>query len=587
LQYLSVVPVFLGANLEFAVRLIPAIASLLTLAAIWKLAHRAGGMNVACIAVALSSLSLWEIEFARFGRMYSPFQAMFLWYAWFQLKHLLDRDRVAQVLYLILSGVSIFIYAGAALLLALNFLPLLWPGKRWDARNLVISSGLMFFGLYYYRTDFRFMGIPESLLPPGPTIDDSATTTAPPISLPIEIPFLPGTGFTIIAVGLFVFAILVWGHRRNLKLAHPSAILWLLTAVVTSFGLIAFGVALAFIAVLLRVPLPIQNTEDMRGQLVRNYAPGLVVLTTIIFLNVVAVGPDFISAAKNALNYLFNYPDVYYKILQPWLSAIPITTVLLAALIAPLFLLSLGDNRINSGQLDPTRYLFSILIVLVLLVGALKQPYISTRYTYFLYPILLVLASVSIRELTRKTFQTAPRRARWIIISIPVLFLFTEDFSAKHLIRINEPDIRFRLQYSHALSAHYYNRWDFRNTGDYINRQISPGEDVIVFHQALAHYLHQIDGIFIRKGSTIHSIVWGCGGTRELWSNAPLLDENHEVYERIMSGVKGTWLIMHTPQDPWRDPLETELIDRFELEPRYISIDGNLAVYYLSNAGQK
>jgi hypothetical protein len=325
----------------------------------------------------------------------------------------------------------------------------------------------------------------------------------------------------------------------------------------------------------------------MRGQLVRNYAPGLVVLTTIIFLNVVAVGPDFISAAKNALNYLFNYPDVYYKILQPWLSAIPITTVLLAALIAPLFLLSLGDNRINSGQLDPTRYLFSILIVLVLLVGALKQPYISTRYTYFLYPILLVLASVSIRELTRKTFQTAPRRARWIIISIPVLFLFTEDFSAKHLIRINEPDIRFRLQYSHALSAHYYNRWDFRNTGDYINRQISPGEDVIVFHQALAHYLHQIDGIFIRKGSTIHSIVWGCGGTRELWSNAPLLDENHEVYERIMSGVKGTWLIMHTPQDPWRDPLETELIDRFELEPRYISIDGNLAVYYLSNAGQK
>jgi hypothetical protein len=515
--------------------------------------------------------------------MYAPFQALFLWYAWFQLKHLVDRDSVAQALYLLLSAISIFVYAGAAMLLALNFLPLLWPEKRWDARHLVTSSGLMAFGLYYYRTDFRFMGIPERLLPPGPTVDDPATAPGPSLSLPIEIPFLPGTGISIIAIGLFVFALLIWGHRKNLKLAHPSAILWLLAAVATSFGLVALGVALTLIGILLRVPLPIQNTEKIRDRLVTTYAPGLVVLAAIIFLSVIAVRPDFISATKDALNYLFNYPDVYYKILQPWFRAIPVTTAILAALVVPLFILSITKNDDESRRFAPTRYLFSILILLALLVGVLKQPYISTRYTYFLYPIVLILASVSIIELIREINRIAPLLARLIVIGIPLLFLSAEDFGVKHLIRINEPDIRFRLQYSDILAGHYYKRWDFRGAGGYINQHINPGEKVIVFHQALAHYLHQTDGIFIRKGSTIHSIVWGCGGARELWSNAPLLDEDDEVYENIGTGTAATWLILHTPQYPWRDPIEIELIDRFDLSPRYTSIDGNLSVYYVSN----
>jgi hypothetical protein len=573
LQYISLVPVFLGANLELAVRLIPAFASLLAIWAVWKVAFRAGGTSVACVAVSLVSLSLWEIEFARFGRMYAPFQALFLWYAWFQLKHLLDQDRIAQVVYLFLSAVSIFVYAGAAMLLVLNFLPLLWPEKRWNTGHLIASSGLMALGLYYYRTDFRYMGIPEHLLPPSPTIEYTATPSAPSIPLPIEVPFISGSGLTIVIIGVLVFAALIWRHRKFLKLIYPSALLWLLAVLMISFGLISLGIALVLICILLCAPLPLNDTVRIQDWLLRFYAPGLLVLATVIFLSVVFIRPDFVPAAKDALKYLFNYPDVYYKVVRPWFRTIPLTTVLFAALVIPLFFVCLAKSDKESPRRIPVRYLFAILIALVLLVGLLRQPYITTRYSYFLYPVIIILASFSLVELIRRINGQSP------------IFL-TEDFGVKHLIRINEPEVRFRLQYSDLLAGHYYKRWDFRGVGEYTNQHIGADDNVIIFHQALAHYLDRTDGYFVRKGSSIHSIVWGCGGARELWSNATLLDEDHEVYEIIETGSKATWLIMHTSQDPWRDPLEAELIERLNLTPRYTSIDGNLAVYYVSSAYQ-
>ena len=582
LQYTSLIPVFLGANLELAVRLIPAISSIIAIAAVWKLGCRAHSISAGCIAVALVSLSLWEVEFARFGRMYSPFQAMFLWYAYFQLKHLVDKDRVAHVLYLLLSAVSIFVYAGAAMLLALNFLPLLWPKKRWNAGHLVAASGLMAFGLYYYRIDFRFMGIPESLLPPSPTIDDTALSLGPSLPLPIDVPFIPGSGLVIVTVGTIICALLLWSHYKDLELTHPSALLWLLASVAMCFGLISFGIALVLVGVLSHAPLPLKNPEQLRKRLLHVYIPGLVLLAIVIFLSFALIEPDFVSAAKGSLNYLFNYPDVYYKVVRPWLDAIPVTTVLLGALVIPLFWLSLKRSDEELNRLTPARYLFSILVALVLLVGLLKQPYNITRYTYFLYPIVLVLASISIVRLSRRIDRRSSRWAPFIMVGALAILFVTEDFGVEHLVRINEPEVRYRLQYDDALAGHYYTRWDFRGAAEFTNEHLSPDDKVLVFHQALAYYLNQTDGIFIRKGSTIHSIVWGCGGTRELWSNAPLLDENHEVREFIETNKAATWLIMHTSQYPWRDPLEADLIETFDLKPSYTSVDGNLAVYRVS-----
>jgi hypothetical protein len=440
----------------------------------------------------------------------------------------------------------------------------------------------MIFGLYYYGIDFRFKGIPYDQLPPSPTINETALSSGPSLPIPVDAPYFSGSGLFLVILGAIVCGLLLWSQYKNTKLAHPSALLWLFALVAICFGLIAFGIALVLVGLLSQAPLPLKNTQQLPRQIVNVYAPGLVVVAALFFLSFTLTAPDFVVAAKSALNYLLNYPNVYYKVVRPWLLAIPVTTIVMATMLIPLLWVSLAPSKERSSSLTSTRYLFSILIGLALMVGLLDQPYRISRYTYFLYPVVLVLASISIVQIAQHVEHRYGLRSPLVLIAAFGILVLTEDFGITHLVRINDPVVRYRLDYNDDLAAHYYKRWDIRGVAEYTNQHLGPDDRVLVFHQSLAHYLDQTDGIFVRKGSKIHSIIWGCGGTRELWSNASLLDEDHEVYEIIETNKAATWLIMHTQEYRSRDPLEADLIETFDLKPSYTSVDGNLAVYRVS-----
>lgn len=577
-QYLTLILLYLGADLELAVRLIPVLASLMTVAAVWLIARRAGGIVAAALAAVLVSLSLWEIEFARFGRMYAPFQALFAWYVYFQLRHLIDGDTRAMVLYLLLSAIAIFVYAGAALLLALNFLPLLWPHKRWNLPHLFTSTGLLLAAVIKMRIDFRYLGVPSEQLPPDAP-PDPAAASEPSIPLPVDVPYIPGAGWIILILGTGLLVLFLWFNRHRIRISHPAALFWLLALVVFAFGLVAFGVALVAAGILLRAPVPLETTAGPLRITKSTYALILVALTAAVMIAAVYSAAGFTEGAKDGLRYLFNYPDVYYKVLLPWMRAIPLTTVWLAMLLLPVLWLVWKNRSDVSDRFLTIRYLLALLIILVLLVGILLQPYRISRYTYFLYPVLLILASVGAVYLVRlagnRSRPLAFAAALWLFVG----FLATEDYGIRHLIAINDEEIRYRLSYDDALAAHYYNRWDFRGAAEFTNVRLSDGDRVVVFHQVLPHYLDRVDGYFIRAGTSIHSIVWGCGGDRELWSSAPLLDENSEVRDIIRQAPGTVWLLMRTPAYEWRDPLEIFLVERFDLQPEYVSVDGNLGVY--------
>jgi hypothetical protein len=86
LQYLSAAEQAAGMSPELAPRLISALCSLATLPAAFLIGRRLRGSLVGILTVALLSLSVWEIEIGRFGRMYAPFQAVFVWYLVFFLR---------------------------------------------------------------------------------------------------------------------------------------------------------------------------------------------------------------------------------------------------------------------------------------------------------------------------------------------------------------------------------------------------------------------------------------------------------------------------------------------------------------------
>ena len=94
------------------------------------------------------ALSVWEVDVARFGRMYAPFQAVFAWYLVYFLRFTVDRDVGARTPMLLLSVLGVLTWEGGILLVAANLLPpFLWkPSGRFTAaelRYLLLTAGLL------------------------------------------------------------------------------------------------------------------------------------------------------------------------------------------------------------------------------------------------------------------------------------------------------------------------------------------------------------------------------------------------------------------------------------------------------------
>jgi hypothetical protein len=282
---------------------------------------------------------------------------------------------------------------------------------------------------------------------------------------------------------------------------------------------------------------------------------------------------------------MLDYPDIYYYVASPWIQTIPVTTVVLSLLTISQILVLLVTRRAHgSDHVVVQKYIAAALILLVVLSAFFGQPYRLTRYTYFLYPLILVLATAAIVYWSELFFKSVPARMVATVAPIVLLFIFAEDFRIQHLVQINEPEMQFRTAYDDRRAEHYYTRWDFRSAAYFVNERLAPADNVVVFDQPLPHYLDRTSGIFIREGTDNHRLVWGCGGRQDLWSNARLLDTEGEVREVINETRGNVWFIMRTDAYRWRDPLEISLAAEYGLQPEFVTIDRHLVVYRLPSA---
>ena len=575
-QYLTVPLLHLGASLEFSVRFWPAIASVLTIVGVWHIGNLAGGRLVGSIAVILTSLSLWEIEFGRFGRMYAPYQAMFVWYAYFQIQHLVGGREGARWAYLGISALSIVEFSGAVFLLIFNFLPLVWRDKKWTPLHLTVASVVLAFGVAFHRTDFRSIGVASDLIPDG----TSASDVAAAILLPIQLPILPDNPLPILFCGLAVFCSAIFRFRQQIFIRHPAAIFWLLATICLSFGLLGAGAALIVAGIFLNLPLP--ALEKRLG--VRDWLTYLFLLVfgwaVVLLANFHLGGADFGYSVRSSVKYMFDYPNVYRWILRPWLDAIPATTATMSILILPVVwrVFRSSDDR-GKKSTATLGYLLATVILSSLLVASLWQPSPQTRYSFFLYPLIIVMASAGIAAVA--TSVRLQDRARILVplAAIGILFLGTEDYSVRHMANINEPEYRFRTAYDFEQGMHYYFRWDFRGVAEYVNSHLGTGDSVITFADVVPHYLDRTDGVFFRADSPNHGNVSACNGTLHVWSNAPLLDRDVDVQQLIEETKGQVWMIMRRPADAYHDPLESSLVEAYALQPQFTSQDGNLIVY--------
>ena len=141
----------LGLTPEFAGRMVAALSSLAVLPAAYRLGKRLEGPLAGWLMVIMLCVSVWEIEMARFARMYAPFQAVFAWYMVLFLRYTVDRDRTALRWMIALSILGVLTWEGGALIGLANLLAILLmheqgrlKGKDWlQLAGLTVLLGVL------------------------------------------------------------------------------------------------------------------------------------------------------------------------------------------------------------------------------------------------------------------------------------------------------------------------------------------------------------------------------------------------------------------------------------------------------------
>ncbi len=94
------------------------------------------------------------------------------------------------------------------------------------------------------------------------------------------------------------------------------------------------------------------------------------------------------GAGVRSIERLFGFPDVYDAVIRPWGHTVPVLSLALALALGYLYSRTVLTRETGT----PVAVLLSLVIVITLMVGAKPAERIETRYTFFLYPLLIVLA---------------------------------------------------------------------------------------------------------------------------------------------------------------------------------------------------
>ncbi len=587
-QYLTALVLQFTSDPEWALRIVPLIFNLLGIPAVYLLGRRLGGYPVACAASVLFCLSIWETEFARFARMYAPFQTLFLWQLVFLAQAIFDRRGSALKWMYGLSAVSLFVYEGAIFLILLNLLPFLTGKHRVTWGHAIINLALLGFAVVFKEIDFRHLGaLPHLPVDVREFIGKSEGGFSLPVSLPsIMLTTLPLNPLWCL-LGVFPLALSVRGIFllwRAHQISRAEKLTWLLILFCSVFNLIGLALEIYILSYLFTITN--KNNIEVKFKPHINQAIFNVMIAVMAngFFWVIygLLTDDWLQSFGNAnqnkyfnlVEILLNYPDIYTKVIRQWAVAMPfLTGSIIIILILNLLYLVLKPEQSK----EPFLLLIATILILIVFMSLLKTQYNSTRYTFFLYPALILLSCASLKYFGERITATLTQQILFFYVLIATFALFTEDFGIHHLKNIASPEVNFRTNHPTELQELYYARRDFSSPANYVNENANSTDIVIVFWPVFDFYLEKLDFIYMNYNKKSFYGYSACNGGREIWTNAPLLYKKNVLYDMIEGSERKIWLIMYT--DNWKTEEEVFLEKKYEKFLSYVNLDKTIQVY--------
>jgi hypothetical protein len=587
-QYAMAPLIAAGLGAEFSLRLAAALSNLLAIPAIYWLGKRLSGRTVACASVILFSLSLWEIEFSRFGRMYAPFQTVFVWYLVFLHRCVVDQDKASARWMYAFSVLGIFLWEGGIFLALLNFTPLLFrlnytPIKEVLGKDFLVSIAILLLSTAYMTSVFWFGGSSESNHFP----QDLSAIPRHGSASEGPFPLMLWETLSSHREWLLPFLLVVTGsawaiYRVCRQAALPFAPRLGLAIVIALSVANLFGLAIGCIVLLVllnwinprSLPLPALRIAAIAAaaSFIFWVAYGLATDTWHRFF------PPFGSEQllKKLFVVLFKYPNILDQIVYPWLAAIPLTVMLFGALsaIATVIAVFGGHGRENTAL----RIMLFILALLTLCIGALDTKD-TTRYTFFLVPVLFLTSATALYKSISVSLPGRNLREITYGLAMAMLIWLSDDFRLDHMLRIDSMEINYRLVYDEAKKNHYFPRFDYRTPAEYVNRQRGEADVVINSLPPTNHYLDRMDYYYINDQ---HWDFWhvSCDlGSKDRWSNAPLIHSPQALFNLVESAETTVWLLLR--HNYWFD---NDIYTRYRENIVYKSVDGVFDVYRIDKS---
>jgi hypothetical protein len=579
-QYVIAGLLLIDGSDELLARLVSVAASVAGLPAIYLVARRLFDREVALAALALLALSLWEIEFARFVRMYAPFATLVIWAVYFCTRAIFDQhDRSVNYLWL-LGALSIVVYEGAIFIVLLGFLPAIFRSRYRRLPHWVTPSALAVASVAFFTTDFRRWNAEP---PPGL---ETAFSGSWPVDLPAAPLFAAINNPAALILGVLVWAAAIYfaigwfraAANQSLPVeSRLAAVLFGLCLLLASAGLVGLGLVLFAGALLYcratpAAEFPVATNRQWLGSAL--IFPLSALLWGSISLQTGSAAPSVTGFLKAAARFVVDFPDIYRKVWWEWFAVMPVQTLSMSGLSALAVTLCLLGPRKRMRELA---WLAFVTVGFLTLTAVLSQPYYSTRYSFFVYPFVLLLSVYCLREIA---CWCGRQYASIVFIGLVAAFIFGgEDFEWRHLVGVDDYDFLYRVSVTEAQEDHFYPRMDSRAAAEFVNTHAAPGDRVISAVYAVPYYLDRLDYMYVERDSgMIYWAVASCRGEREIWEGAPLLDSWPMLESVLAEGERTSWVIVRTPRYRYRSQGEILITDLPGAKTMFVTDEGQLQV---------
>lgn len=588
IQYVTAVCVLIFGESGFAYRFPSLCFSIGTVIVMYWYSQRRLGIVLAIVLCACLMLSSWEVEFARFARMYSAFQ--FVTVVYFLTLDKCSKRLLGSNLFLphIVAVIAVLTHELGILLLPFLLVPLVGTLRRrdWDSLGSlgtysIVSVGIVIACAAWQFSDLRNAGVVQ----PFPT--DFVPQGAHLLRLP-AFPFWnvgsgPGTSLYFFLVVLLLVASLVAAARlysARIRVPHIFAAL-----MVTS----AFAHNLVLTAILAAVLIFRFGAFTQKGEESVTLLTWVAVAISLCWLLFALAIPGWRVADGHNVGSLigairvtfFGWPDLWTPLLKPWLSESPLIAVLAIGAVA----YQLARNARTEVEVMAASPAFVVFAVTVAL-GVFQSTYSTTRYMYFVYPFVLFTIVQSVNDLVASGARLATLNNRsqfmpnLVVVSACCgLFCASRDFNIHHLMNAGSQDVGYRIGAYASFARTWYERWDFESPARFVDRNAWPAERdvIVVLGLGVVQYYLDLDcALYLSRSDSRFAIVSRQQGTKDLWSGERLLSTAGDLLQYTQEAGR-VWLVR--PIGSRQVDVDSVWDARLKLtEIAYVSRDGRIEV---------